>query len=347
MSFNPLIRGIIQVTGEIDTGKTTFALECGAEAERICFLDSDTKGRATIDQLLADGITFGAYHDLTALAEGKRELEFLAACLAIVDSIEVGQFDAIIWDTWERFGKCFHPYVVAHPAEFKQKWSPSGKIKGAEQWQEAQQYESRVLNRLGKLAPVVIVVSHLKDDYFNNVKTGKQKPASSRTLNRVPRFRIWLRHNPESPVPIGLVLKRVDKKMAVEGKGLRTVSVLPRRIAPRPDDESLWDTIGWYFENPVGLRQPTPNETPDEFELSILDGTLTHEQKHTLNLMLRAGVVEVEADISADVSQGDESPSTWQQLLSQTGKTVDDLGGVEAALTMTPDEIKAKWEEWK
>lgn len=41
------------------------------------------------------------------------------------------------------------------------------------------------------------------------------------------------------------------------------------------------------------------------------------------------------------------APATWQELLSQTGKTVDDLGGVEAALAMTPEQVKAKWEAWK
>ena len=308
MTFKPLINGVIQATGEHDTGKTTFALECGAIPSRICFFDSDVKGRATIEQLLADGVEFGAYHDLTKLAEEKNELQFFDACMGLINRIEKDQFDAIIWDTWGRFGKCFHPYVVAHPSEFKKNWSPSGKIKGAEQWQEAQQYESRILNHLGELAPLVVIVSHLKDHYLNAAKTGKQIPASSRTFNRIPRFRIWLRHNPSSPVPIGLVLKRVDKKVFVPEKGLRTVSVLPRRIVPREGDESLWDTISWYFENPVGGREPKEDEIPNEFEMSILNGTLTREQQVTLALMLQAGVVEsAEEDVIVqdDMSSGD------------------------------------------
>lgn len=296
MTFTPLINGIIQVTGEHDTGKTTFALECGADPSRICFFDSDIKGRATVNQLLSSGIKFGAYHDLTAMAEEKREVEFFLAVKGIIDRIEPEQFDCIVFDTWRRFGKCFHPYVVEHPSEFKLKWSPSGKIKGAEQYQEAQQFESRILNHLGTLAPLVVIVSHLKDDYLNNVRTGKQVPASSRTFNRVPRFRIWLRHNPSSPVPIGLVLKRIDKKVLVPGKGLRTVSILPRKIVPREGEVSLWDSIARYFDDPVGTREPTPDEIPNDFELSILDGTLTKEQRYTLELMLKAGVVESEEE---------------------------------------------------
>jgi len=34
-----IMKGVIHVTGEHDTGKTTFALECGAQPEQICFFD--------------------------------------------------------------------------------------------------------------------------------------------------------------------------------------------------------------------------------------------------------------------------------------------------------------------
>jgi len=153
------------------------------------------------------------------------------------------------------------------------------------------------------LAPVVIIVTHLKDYYANDAKVpGKQIPAASRTIARVPGFRIWLKHNPESVLPIGLVLKRIATRKITD-RGIRTVSVLPRKIVPRPEDESLWDTIGYYFENPVGLRELTPDEIPDEYELSILNETLTKDQKRTLTLMLKAGVVGGEKE--EEESEGD------------------------------------------
>jgi hypothetical protein len=188
---------------------------------------------------------------------------------------------------------------VANPAIFKQRWSPMGRIKGAQQWQEAHRYEAQILNHLQTLAPTVVIVTHLKDYYFNDAKTGKQVPACSRTLVRVPRFRIWLRHNENSPVPIGLVLKRLDKKVSTD-RGLRTVSILPRKIVPRDGNQSLWDTIAWYYDNPVGLREPDELETPSEYELSILDDTLTPDQKRTLHLMLQAGAVSGEPEVEED-----------------------------------------------
>lgn len=294
-----LVTGIVHITGEPDVGKTTFALESGAPPERIWFVDDDVKGQATVSELLNADHEFGRYNNLTLTGQGKRELEFHQACLDMIAEVQPGQFDVLVWDTWTRFAKTCHSYVVAHPAQFRQKWIRRGDMKGAQEWQEAFRYEAQILNHLQALVPTVIVITHLKDFYLNDAKTGKQVPACSRTLVRVPRFRIWLRHNEHSPVPIGLVLKRLDKKVVTD-KGLRTVSILPRKITPSAFDESLWDAIGRYFDHPVGLRAPEPHETPDEYELSILDGTLTADQKHTLELMLRAGAVSGEYTDEAD-----------------------------------------------
>jgi len=300
-----LITGILHVTGEHDTGKTTFALENGAMPSRTCFFDDDVKGRATVNELrkLQD---FGAYHDLVALNKGKTEVDYYFAVMEIVDAIQPGQFDAIIFDTWSRFAKCLHPYVITHRAEFKEHWSSMGKIKGAEEWIESQWLEARILNRLQELAPVVTVVTHLKDYYANNAKVpGKQVPAASRTIARVPGFRLWLKHNPASVVPIGLVLKRIAIRKITD-RGIRTVAVLPRKIVPRATDESLWDTIGYYFENPVGLRELRPDEIPDEFELSILNETLTEDQKRTLLAMLKAGVIDSGEEEEMEVEDSEE-----------------------------------------
>jgi len=289
-SITQLIGGITHVTGEHDVGKTTFALENGAMPSRTCFFDDDVKGRTTVDELrkLQD---FGAYHDLVALNEGKTEVDYYLAVMELIDAIQPNQFDAIVFDTWSRFAKCLHSYVITHRNEFKEHWSKKGTIKGAEEWVESQWLEARIINKLQSLAPIVVLVTHLKDYYAGDTKVpGKQIPASSRTLARVPGFRIWLKHNPESVVPIGLVLKRIATRK-ITPRGIRTVSVLPRKIVPRAGDESLWDTIGYYFENPVGLRELTPEEIPDEYELSILNETLTKDQKRTLMAMLKAGVV--------------------------------------------------------
>lgn len=324
MKVNLPIPGIIHVTGEHDTGKTTFALECGASADRICFVDDDVKGRATVTELRSAGVEFGEYHDLATMGAGLRQVELHEKCLELIAGLEP-KFDVIVWDTWSRFAKTFRHVVAANPNRFRlpKEWSAMGRIKGAEMHQEAQFYEARVISSLLVIAPTVILVTHLKDFYLNNAKTGRKIPASSRTLTRVPRLRIWLRHNPVSPVPIGLVLKRLDEKVVTE-RGLRTVCVLPRKITPRDGERSLWDSILRYYEEPVGLRAPAEDETPNEFELSILDGTLTKEQKHTFRLMLRAGVArEEEAETQTEAQT--ELPESEVERLAAEGKSVKEI----------------------
>lgn len=286
------MRGIIHVTGGHDTGKTSFALECGASPDRICFVDDDVKGQGTVKQLAQAGIEFGSYHNFTLATKGKTELDIHKLGLGIIGNLKPSQYDAIIWDTWTRFAKTCHSAVQANPAKFRKYWSAMGRIKGAEQWQEAANYEAAIIAAMNDQIPLIILVTHLKDDYKNNVKTGRTVPAASRTLARVPNLRLWLCHNPNSPVPIALLLKRLDAKKMTD-KGLRTVCITPRRIVPRPDDTSLWDAITRYLETPVGNRELTEEEQPNAAELSILDGTLTEDQK----LAWRVGLKESQHEL--------------------------------------------------
>jgi len=62
-----LLNGTMQVTGEHDAGKTTFALECGAEPGRILFIDDDLKGKSTVKEFTDMGVEFGRYVDLVTL----------------------------------------------------------------------------------------------------------------------------------------------------------------------------------------------------------------------------------------------------------------------------------------
>lgn len=290
-----LFSGMIHVTGEPDTGKTTFALECGAEPSKIAFIDDDVKGRATVEQLGGKG-NFAIYHDLIAETRGMKELEFHAYGMKIVNEIldYPGEIDAVIWDTWARFEASFKPYVNQYPAKFKNNWSKMGELKGAEEWIEAQRYETDTINALAGKARLVILITHLKQYRVGGKEiAGKYVPRGQAPLIEKSLFRLWLRQNPSGrPVPIGLVLKRLSLKRLTD-RGIRTTNILPRRLVPRPEDESLWDTINWYYDNPVGDRPPTADEVPNAFELSILDGGLTPDQRLSLELALHEAETQV------------------------------------------------------
>ena len=288
--------GIIHITGEHDVGKTTMALECGAMPEKICFFDDDLKGRSVVQDLEEADVELGAYHDLVTLGKGKKGIDFYHAVMEVIDKIKPGQFEVIIFDTWARFAGCMHEYVLAHPQEFRSKYSAKGDIKGGQQWQDTHRLEAETLTKLQSLARTVILVTHLRDHRMGGVVTGKQEPQGSKTLSRVCRLRVWLRPNADSPVPIALVLKRLDTKVKSKSGALRTVSVLPRKIVPDAATESVWDTIAQYITDPVDTKKLRPHEIPDAYELSLLEGTLTAEQKRTFQQMLDAGLIGLEPE---------------------------------------------------
>jgi hypothetical protein len=290
------IRGIIHVTGESDVGKTTFALQCGAKIPRIAFFDGDIKGSAVVENLRQQGAKFGMYQDLVAKCKGMREIQRHEYCLGLVQSIKAGQFDAIIWDNYALFESTFQPFVRKNAAKFREFYSPKGDIKGSEIWLSSFDYEAQILAYMTTLAPLVVIVSHLKNHNINGKRTGKLVPDSKRPLVRKSILRLWLRHNPEGAVPIGLVLKRIGKDMVLEDGTYDKVNVLPRRIVPAQGDKSLWDVIAQYWEVPMGNRKPLLHEVPNEFELSILDGTLTEDQK----MIFRYGKVETDELLEFD-----------------------------------------------
>lgn len=304
---NP-IRGVIQVTGEHDTGKTLFALSCGAEPKKIGFVDDDIKGRATVEQIGAEN--FGFYCDFVRSTAGMRELQTHEYGLETIERLRQKNLDVVVWDTWTRFARTCHPYVVRNAAKFKEFWSPMGEIKGAEQWIAAFQYEAQLIEKLLDAAPLVLLVTHLKPHRIGKAKTGKEIPDSQKTLEEKCNMRIWLRHNPESPAPIGLVLKRIAK-MQVDENGIHPVNVLPRKVNP-----CTWTRIIEYWNNPIGDRQPTANEVPNEYELSILDGTLTPDQK----LIFQAEQKAVEMELPLEEQIAIPAPKTVMQLVGMLAK---------------------------
>lgn len=283
---------MIQVTGESDTGKTKFALQSGARPEETCFLDADVKGRATVQQIRKAGMEFGYYRDLVSETEGMREVDHHNHCLSIIKEIEgldASKRKVIVWDTFEPFEKTFKPVVMSDSKRFRQYYSTMGPIKGAEEWLASFDYEAEIINRIVNACQLFIAVNHVKGFNVNGKRVeGKVVCDCKKPMIQKSLMRIWVRHNPHGAVPIGLVMKRMGRDMWEDGVGIRTVNVLPRKLTPQPDDRSLWDVIGRYWADPIGNRPPRLDETPDAFELSILEGTLTEDQRMILRAAIQA-----------------------------------------------------------
>lgn len=326
-TFTNPITGLIHVTGEHDTGKTVFALSCGVQPARMVFVDDDIKGRATVNQLRAQGMEFGKYVDLTAAFREKREIERHEIGLKLINDIEPGQYDAIIWDTWSNFEATFYPVVAKDPKRFREFYAPMGQIASGERWAVSFQYEAQVIGDLLNRVPLVILTTHLKNENVNGKQTGRMIPDAKKTLNQKSNFRVWLRHNPDGPEPIGLVLKRPVKLVANE-HGLHPVNILPRKMKP-----FTWERILHYWNEPVGNRPMTADEKPDEYELSILDGVLTSDQKNILKL----AIIESERERAEGFSV---EPDYAEAVRAKRAEGMDDEDIAES-LSLNYAQIKA------
>lgn len=274
------------ITGEHGTGKTRFAMEAGNIKETV-LIDDDLKGRSTVERMRNDlwesNTDLLQYIDFIERCDGKKPLQIHQEGLRIIDEIS-DKTSILIWDTWSRFAESCRFFVMGNSSAFRDsdQWAAQGKIKGGEMNKVARLYEAELIAKLSRKAELVILTSHLKNQYLNGVQTGKEIPAVSKAVNRVCNLRLWLRHNPASSTPIALVLKNIEKNVLVKDR-LRTVQVLPSKITPIDNEklfeQSLWDSIERYLENPVGNRKPTTAEIPNNFEMSIVQGTLTEDQR--------------------------------------------------------------------
>lgn len=271
--MNP-IKGTIAVIGNYGTGKTTFTLECGYQPKDITFINDDVK------MVGIDG--FKHYVDLVADSEGLKILELHQHCLELIDKLPESK--VIIWDTWTRFQTTFPAYVKANPNQFRdaREYSAMGKIKSAEQYNDAYQYEGQILTRLRNKCELLILTFHTKQHYENNVAiVGKQAPGHDKAITKYSDLRIWLIANPNSSVPSGIVLKNIGK-YTVTKDGIQTLQVLPQKLY-----ECNWKSIKAYYDNPIGNRETDELERPNEFELSLIEGSLTVEEKRLYEVSAR------------------------------------------------------------
>lgn len=293
-----LFTGLAMVTGERDTGKTSFALSCGAAPEKMALFDHDLKSSEVVQQLLKAKHPLKYYHNLVELRKSKTELPFFSACMDLVNNIKDGELDALIWDNYTPFEDTFHPVVMSDPNKWRSTWSSMGAIKGAQQWDASFTLGEQVLDVLKKKAKLVFIIYHLKNFNLGGVRTEKLVPAAKKVVPQKANFSVWLRVNEQGGgAPIGLILKRLAKYTIAESGGMEITNVLPRKMVP-----CTWDEIRKYWDMPFGEAKPEKNQLPNAFELSILDATFTPDQRKSFELMLQFGSqTEDEAGILADV----------------------------------------------
>lgn len=312
------MKGIIQITGEHDTGKTLAALGLYHPKETAFFHDDIKLPPIPLSEFafcanLIDGTVFSSDHAWKPHIVTFSELrEFVLKQIEIISK----DVKCVIFDTFTRFEASCQVWGKKNAIFTRESDTmAAGKIfLAGQKWAEARHYISLILNELNNRFETVILVTHLKDHYEANQKTGKEVPASTKVLDRVCNMRFWLRQNADSGVPIILILKRPSlTKVAPEG--LQVVNAFPRRIRPLSGEQSIWECLERYRNNPIGNRSPEPDEKPSPFEMSILDGILTEDQKEIwrANLQMPADQFARQDAIDKRIQElGEEKYNTFE-----------------------------------
>jgi hypothetical protein len=283
--------GLIQFVGPDNSGKSTLALTAHKNPSKICFLDGDTRKSA----VFAKQMNIGKYVDLTTMGKGLDELAYHMMVLKQIDEIESGEYEVIVFDNLNEFFKSGHSYVKANRSLFRKNWNPMGAIAGAEEWKELREtHYPRVFSELKAKAPLVIICTPEKAQSDAGVKTGLMIPSSDPSLKLSAEVIIRLARNTRDhtkPAPVGLVVKNTS--VYADSKLKR---VFPERIVP-----CEWGTIEKYLNDPVDVREQTAEETPDEFEMHLISGTLNSEQRALYDHRRRMQLLLAEEDLSASV----------------------------------------------
>jgi hypothetical protein len=332
--WKPPFIGLINVTGEPDTGKTTFCLTVpGVKPEEICFFDDDLKGRTIANAFAKVDHPFWAYHDLvTEFKESgtTKPIDFYRLVMGklnqYLDFVLTGkrpQPKVVVFDNWSRMETAIRAYSETIMSQISDLSPGQQRAMSQMTWGYTYEEYARILGEFMKLAPMFFITMHVKERWMS---PGVLEARGQRPLLEKSLFRVWLRHNPDSPAPIGLVLKRIQRMMVTD-VGITPVSVLPRRVKP-----CTWETIYQYLETPIGDRSPSLDETPTDFELSILDGTLTADQKNALHLAVAQTQAQVAGEDAELAAQADLEMSTKARELKASGMgipaIVKELGNV-------------------
>ena len=286
-----LFKGLMHVYGPAGAGKTLFSLTTGADPKKTAFLDGDaSKGKH-----IAKQVGVAHYKDLTAAGKNKTEVEYHKKVLETINELPNG-LELIVFDNPIEFFKGAHSYVALNRALFRDKWSPSGVFAGAQEWGELRKtHLPRIYSLLQEKADLVIICTHEKQQSDSTgVKTGFMEPDSDPSLRTEAGLVIRLgrdTRNPENAAPVALVIKNIGT--IKEGNIIR---ILPERIVP-----GTWTKIGEYLKTPVGNRNLTSEEKPEDFEINLIQGTLNPEQKRLYEWRREMALIQADSSLAEDV----------------------------------------------
>lgn len=352
------LRGLIQVTGDVNVGKTSFALQSGFKFSEIAYFNFDGKEPDTYDDKPLTEV-FGFYRSYLPIMQEKRELAMIEQFLADVETVKPSVRVAII-DNEEFFRKNFHPYTMKHKNDLKDYWfGRGGTYKVMEELGFAKAFEAVFFASLQKKFEQVFVINHLEDARDESA-TGDEKPLipgkkkSSIKLPLIQRtkMRLWLVNTDGHLCPSAIVVKNPGfQRMGDDG--IETVTLFPPKLSPfaLPDWKerqfvSLWDVIKHYEDNPFSAKYPKIEsyEMLSEREREMVSEELTENDRRLMEqfaaVIQRENHERVVAQVKTLVEKTPNAPSAF--VFSKVKAILPDVTVTKESVETIMGELKGE-----
>ncbi len=348
MSELPCVRGLVHVSGPHGVGKTTFALSAGSPLDMIYF-DFERSAEGFV-QVYPTKKYHNILNEFMLQHQGSRDETLLYwFTKSLFDAVPPNTYKVAVIDNASPLESSIVAEVEKYPTKYGLTVGQIGKMNQLV-YGPAREEVRRLVDTLhSKGIPLVVVTTHLQDDYAGNQPSGLQHPRGMRTFASVSVLTLWLRPNRGKKVPSAMVLKdrlgrllwvvRVDEeKQEVIAHGLegeqvygkatyeavvssgkenrivRYPAAVPVPTLPRRLPVASWGAIAGYLETPANWDAPQEGEVPTEEELHLLNKTLTPEQLDMLRLRVLAAEKEAREQ-GGTVHEVGEVPSNAGELM--------------------------------
>lgn len=256
------------------TGKTKALSQWAEDPKDLLWIRNDPKPLSFPKEWL------GEYRNIKDETQGKFRYEVGEWFCRLLDKQEKDKkYRGIVIDLWYWVGECLCAMVDKTPMKYRENYSSKPDYKWPQIKGEGHIWQAKVIDRMTEMFEFVGLSAHsipMRDS--NGIPIGIDMPEVRPEVLKAATD-IWLlKREHGSYCPTILVTKQGAKDVLVPGKGIETYTVLPERAVPQNGDKSVWDIYERYYESPISLRQPLPEEIPTQTELSYIKGIMTPDQ---------------------------------------------------------------------
>lgn len=297
------------VTGEYKSGKTIFALTTGYPLERVLIYDNELSAETyhTADNPFVRVDLPGEM--ARQFPKGYTATQLYEAWLKHWRAIPPGKYDVIIVDTVETIEDGLGDWVESHASAFGHTAAQYQKMSGIF-WGDVKSEWKRVIQELKSRCQMVILIVHMRDEYKNNVRTGKRQRRGKETLSELATLEVELVRKSDQVAPSAIVHK--DRFFS---GSLGAPSTIKPNL-PRWLEVCTWDIIRGYLVKPTEKDVAPP----------VID---TSKEDEMEKLRLQAMIAEAEA-LKAE-HQATQAIATATKVTGTSATKMD---------RRTPDELR-------